>query len=81
MSSDEEMEIDEVDATPIPKLDKGKGKQVDTPLNGTDENNLPWVEKYRPKSLSDVVSHQDIIGTSKVIFGIGFMLISKSKNS
>ncbi|KAL4223501.1 Replication factor C (RF-C) subunit [Mactra antiquata] len=25
--------------------------------------NLPWVEKYRPKNLSDLISHQDIITT------------------
>lgn len=27
--------------------------------------NLPWVEKYRPKQLDDLISHQDIISTSK----------------
>lgn len=25
--------------------------------------NLPWVEKYRPKSLDDLISHKDIIST------------------
>eukprot|EP00096_Caligus_rogercresseyi_P012729 TRINITY_DN5431_c0_g1_i1.p1 TRINITY_DN5431_c0_g1~~TRINITY_DN5431_c0_g1_i1.p1 ORF type:complete len:353 (+),score=92.15 TRINITY_DN5431_c0_g1_i1:39-1061(+) len=25
--------------------------------------NLPWVEKYRPQTLSELVSHEDIIGT------------------
>ncbi|CAB4065430.1 unnamed protein product [Lepeophtheirus salmonis] len=30
---------------------------TDKPLN------LPWVEKYRPKNLSELVSHEDIIGT------------------
>jgi len=25
--------------------------------------NLPWVEKYRPKSLEDLISHKDIIST------------------
>ena len=24
---------------------------------------LPWVEKYRPKQLSDLISHQEIINT------------------
>ena len=24
---------------------------------------LPWVEKYRPKVMSDLVSHEQIIGT------------------
>lgn len=26
---------------------------------------LPWVEKYRPETLEDVVSHQDITATRK----------------
>ncbi|XP_065830400.1 replication factor C subunit 5-like [Oscarella lobularis] len=25
--------------------------------------NLPWVEKYRPRSLGDLISHQEILGT------------------
>lgn len=28
-------------------------------------NSLPWVEKYRPKELNEIVSHQDIISTIK----------------
>jgi replication factor C subunit 3/5 len=28
-------------------------------------NSLPWVEKFRPKDLNDLVSHQDIISTIK----------------
>jgi len=27
------------------------------------EANLPWVEKYRPKSLDDLISHKDIVST------------------
>lgn len=27
------------------------------------DKNLPWVEKYRPKSLEDLISHKDIIST------------------
>jgi replication factor C subunit 3/5 len=26
---------------------------------------LPWVEKYRPKTLGDLISHDDIINTCK----------------
>jgi replication factor C subunit 3/5 len=26
-------------------------------------NNLPWVEKYRPNKLDDIISHEDIINT------------------
>ncbi|KAJ7428846.1 hypothetical protein WISP_00603 [Willisornis vidua] len=25
--------------------------------------NLPWVEKYRPQALSELVSHRDILST------------------
>ena len=28
-------------------------------------SNLPWVEKYRPKQLDDLISHTDIISTSQ----------------
>lgn len=28
-------------------------------------NSLPWVEKFRPQDLNDLVSHQDIISTIK----------------
>ncbi|KAI8074218.1 P-loop containing nucleoside triphosphate hydrolase protein [Gilbertella persicaria] len=47
--------------TPIPRpKDKGKGKMVDL----TQElDNLPWVEKYRPQTLDEVVSHKDITST------------------
>ncbi|KAF8906261.1 P-loop containing nucleoside triphosphate hydrolase protein [Gymnopilus junonius] len=42
-------------------LSKGKGKAVDRDPPADD--NLPWVEKYRPVNLDDVVSHKDIITT------------------
>merc|ERR1719312_2212619 len=29
------------------------------------DENLMWVEKYRPKDLDDVLSHKDIINTIK----------------
>jgi replication factor C subunit 3/5 len=31
--------------------------------NSIDNNNLPWVEKYRPEYLSDIISHKEIINT------------------
>lgn len=45
--------------------DKGKGKEalLDDPISARE--GMPWVEKYRPDTLADVVSHQDITGTSK----------------
>ncbi|KAJ7504299.1 P-loop containing nucleoside triphosphate hydrolase protein [Mycena galericulata] len=60
MDSDEEM----IDVQPIPFAAKGKGKanavDNDRPF---DNDNLPWVEKYRPVTLDDVVSHKDITTT------------------
>lgn len=32
-------------------------------MSKTDSPNLPWVEKYRPKNLNDLISHKDIINT------------------
>lgn len=26
-------------------------------------NQLPWVEKYRPKNIDEIISHGDIIGS------------------
>lgn len=43
---------------------KGKGKAKVPESNGQpDVDLLPWVEKYRPVSLDDLVSHQDITST------------------
>jgi len=30
-----------------------------------DKSSLPWVERYRPSSLKDLISHQHIVNTSK----------------
>ncbi|KAJ3881676.1 P-loop containing nucleoside triphosphate hydrolase protein [Lentinula edodes] len=59
MSNDEVMDIDS-----IPSSSKGKGKASsnDFPHHELNEN-LPWVEKYRPVTLDDVVSHKDITST------------------
>ncbi|GAA5975876.1 hypothetical protein JCM5350_000764 [Sporobolomyces pararoseus] len=50
--------------TTTSKLDKGKGKEGELGLAKLlSEDNLPWVEKYRPVTLDDVVAHKDIIST------------------
>ena len=50
------------------KLDKGKGKEGELGLAKLlSEDNLPWVEKYRPATLDDVVAHKDIISTSTAL--------------
>jgi replication factor C subunit 3/5 len=59
MNSDDDTNMMDIDQT-IPSLAKGKGKEVETTYY---EDNLPWVEKYRPVTLDDVVSHQDITST------------------
>ncbi|CAE6377028.1 unnamed protein product [Rhizoctonia solani] len=53
--SDHEMEVDDAP--------KDKGKQKVVPEESFKDDTLPWVEKYRPVTLSDVVSHQDITST------------------
>ncbi|KAI1917907.1 Subunit of heteropentameric Replication factor C (RF-C) [Ophidiomyces ophidiicola] len=40
---------------------KGKRIQADLPVEA--EDNLPWVEKYRPNTLDEVSGHQDILAT------------------
>ncbi|KIK50605.1 hypothetical protein GYMLUDRAFT_89243 [Collybiopsis luxurians FD-317 M1] len=59
MSDDEIMDVD-----PIPSSSKGKGKASNNDFSQIELNeNLPWVEKYRPVTLDDVVSHKDITST------------------
>ena len=31
----------------------------------SENENLPWVEKYRPRKLEDLISHEDILKTIK----------------
>ncbi|CAA7265133.1 unnamed protein product [Cyclocybe aegerita] len=59
MDSDEDTRMMDVDFPPA--LSKGKGRAKDD--HPQDDENLPWVEKYRPVTLDDVVSHKDIITT------------------
>ncbi|KNE64522.1 hypothetical protein AMAG_09539 [Allomyces macrogynus ATCC 38327] len=56
----------DIDATPAPVVNKGKGKPKPPPASAADGatgDHLPWVEKYRPASLSDLVAHEDITNT------------------
>ncbi|KAJ2451894.1 Subunit of heteropentameric Replication factor C (RF-C) [Coemansia sp. RSA 2336] len=55
---------DSMDIDSLPQVEastNGKGKQSAFAL-GLDEN-LPWVEKYRPTSLDELVSQSDIVDT------------------
>ncbi|KAN0088420.1 P-loop containing nucleoside triphosphate hydrolase protein [Tylopilus felleus] len=56
MDSDVDMDVDAV----TPSAFKGKEKAVTICADG---DTLPWVEKYRPVTLNDVVSHKDITTT------------------
>ncbi|KAF7975450.1 hypothetical protein HWV62_7758 [Athelia sp. TMB] len=60
MDSDQEMNDVEIPA--LPSFAKGKGKAQDKG-EVYENDNLPWVEKYRPVTLDDVVSHKDITST------------------
>ena len=31
------------------------------------KKNIPWVEKYRPSNLNDVIAHEEIVKTSDII--------------
>ncbi|KAI0285829.1 P-loop containing nucleoside triphosphate hydrolase protein [Russula aff. rugulosa BPL654] len=67
MDSDEEMQQIDSELPSFSSAAKGKGKAVsqdefEDPAGGRDDT-LPWVEKYRPVTLDDVVSHKDITGT------------------
>ncbi|KAH9036432.1 P-loop containing nucleoside triphosphate hydrolase protein [Lactarius hengduanensis] len=67
MDSDEDMHQIDTDLPSLSPLDKGKGKAVlhdeYEDKSARRDDTLPWVEKYRPVTLDDVVSHKDITGT------------------
>ncbi|KAJ3191735.1 hypothetical protein HK101_007448 [Irineochytrium annulatum] len=42
---------------------KEKGKSVILPTQSGSEDYMPWVEKYRPSQLDELISHKDIIAT------------------
>ena len=50
--------------TDAPKSHKAKVREEQTAA-------LPWVEKYRPKEMSDLVSHEQIIGTITKLIDAG----------
>ncbi|KAF1812096.1 P-loop containing nucleoside triphosphate hydrolase protein [Eremomyces bilateralis CBS 781.70] len=66
MSDIDEVHMD-IDAAPgaqsITFSSETKGKRSAANLPVEAEDTLPWVEKYRPKTLDDVSGHQDILAT------------------
>lgn len=59
---DGEMDVDEA---PIVRRDKGKGPALNPsgPVNAPAKDTLPWVEKYRPSTLDDLIAHKEITTT------------------
>lgn len=41
--------------------------EVSAPSASTGAGDLPWVEKYRPSTLDDLIAHEDIISICKYI--------------
>ncbi|KAF2012590.1 P-loop containing nucleoside triphosphate hydrolase protein [Aaosphaeria arxii CBS 175.79] len=62
---EDEMDIDKPVADSAIQFsgESSKGKRSAANLPVEAEDTLPWVEKYRPKSLDDVEGHKDIITT------------------
>ncbi|KAK0389802.1 hypothetical protein NLU13_3375 [Sarocladium strictum] len=61
---EDEMDVDSgpsKDITFTAESSKGKRSAANLPVEA--EDNLPWVEKYRPVTLDDVSGHQDILAT------------------
>eukprot|EP00123_Amoebidium_parasiticum_P014126 comp22345_c2_seq1/m.33251 comp22345_c2_seq1/g.33251 ORF comp22345_c2_seq1/g.33251 comp22345_c2_seq1/m.33251 type:complete len:358 (-) comp22345_c2_seq1:232-1305(-) len=64
-------DVMDVDASDVPQK---KAAETATQLKGTEDNyQLPWVEKYRPILLSDIVGNQETIGRLEVIAKHGNM--------
>ena len=60
------MEVDQVAATANPSANQGAPAQ----------QSLPFVEKYRPAGLGDIISHTEIVTTSKLL--INALILSYS---
>ncbi|CAG8609600.1 12556_t:CDS:2, partial [Acaulospora morrowiae] len=59
-----DVEMEDAVTTPIKLSEKAKGKLKDTSGGRISEDgNLPWIEKYRPKTLEELVSHEEITST------------------
>ncbi|BGP53236.1 Subunit of heteropentameric Replication factor C (RF-C) [Rhodotorula sphaerocarpa] len=63
MSNGDTPMADASDGASNGRVDKGKGKAGEVGMAELAADNLPWVEKYRPATLDDVVAHKDIVST------------------
>lgn len=67
--SNGDTEMADANAASSSSKGKGKGKASDIAVAQAnaagDEDLLPWVEKYRPVTLDDLVSHRDITTTGE----------------
>ena len=44
------------------------------------KKNIPWVEKYRPSNLNDVIAHEEIVKTSNFYFFFYFYIVKRFKD-
>ena len=58
------MEIEPASAVPT-QISNNTTRQI--PNKTIDKRSLMWIEKYRPASLNDLLSHKDIITTRMLI--------------
>ena len=49
------------------EIDKGKGLAGDGPSTSGKNFDLPWVEKYRPQLVRDIVGNVEAVGRLQVI--------------
>ena len=50
------------DAMPLDVSESEAAKPSAVHFSATQDSNLPWVEKYRPSTLDDLIAHEEIIG-------------------
>ena len=56
--------------------ESSKSAAIGKPEQPGTTRNLPWVEKYRPQKLTDLISHTDILG-NKANFNIHVPCLSE----
>lgn len=55
VGSDDKMMVDQVETNAIDSVTKSRREEA--------KKTLPWIEKYRPSTLQDLISHEEIVKT------------------
>jgi patatin-like phospholipase/acyl hydrolase len=55
------MAEDNMDVDNVVDIEKENDKSIST--TSKSHHDLPWVEKYRPKNLDELIAHEEIIST------------------